>query len=551
MTTVSDNFNRTESSNLGSNWTEVVGDLRIVSNKLISVNGNQHSYARWTSDLAGHNHSVSLLCGGASNPTGNTIYVECCARANATNQACYVGRMTRTTGGVTTAEIGYRNAAGSFNSLATTSSTFVSSDSLTLDVLSDKLTLKKNGTVILGPITDTVITTGLRVGVAKICGTSSTTDYSIDSWAAADIDTIVLDVVALTWTGVDLAVNAKTQFATTQAALTWTGVDLDINAGAVIDLDPAELTWTGSSISINNDLVLVVGALTWTGEDLTVNAKTQLALEPAALTWTGSDTESTRWRTYPGWTIPEISGGVATGPVFSPTECIAVDTNTLLPEDQWASVVLTSIPSAGAVVRASDPNGPATLYGAAAHSINGVLLFAYVNGVYQGELAFSDPVVPLGQRLYLDAIGATLTVSLFDGVTETVVIGPIPTALITGGGFAGISTYRSTLEVIPGVDDYAAGDFSIDQGDSIENITPALMTWTGEDLVANAMTELDLDAMALTWVGEDLTVSGDEYLPLDPMSLAWTGLELGTSPTGLIPVGCVVAEVVTPVGCLV
>lgn len=187
MTTLSDNFNRADSSSLGANWTEVEGDLRIISNKVINVNGNERSYARHNSDLATSNHYAEILLGDVATPTGNTAVAEANVRGNSSDLARYVGRITNNTTGGKTYELASRSSSGTLASITSTTGTATSSDAFACYIVGTQLTLKKNGTTVLGPVTTTVITSGLRAGMTKTCGTSDTSDFSIDSWIAEDV----------------------------------------------------------------------------------------------------------------------------------------------------------------------------------------------------------------------------------------------------------------------------------------------------------------------------------------------------------------------------
>lgn len=59
-TTISDDFNRADSSNLGANWTEVTNDLQIVSNQVRAVNNAQFSFARYNTPLSSADHYAQI-----------------------------------------------------------------------------------------------------------------------------------------------------------------------------------------------------------------------------------------------------------------------------------------------------------------------------------------------------------------------------------------------------------------------------------------------------------------------------------------------------------
>lgn len=187
MTTLSDTFNRVDSSSLGADWTEVEGDLRIVSEHLINVNANERSYARHTSDLATSNHYAQITLSYLETPTGNTAIAEACVRGNSSDLARYVGRITNNTTGGKTYELASRSSSGTLASITSTAGTIASTDAFACYIVGDQLSLKKNGVTVLGPVTTTVITSGLRAGITKTCGTSATYDFEINSWIAEDV----------------------------------------------------------------------------------------------------------------------------------------------------------------------------------------------------------------------------------------------------------------------------------------------------------------------------------------------------------------------------
>lgn len=191
MATLADNFNRADSTNLGASWNERIGDVRIVNGT--GGPGIQHvmspgPYARiqHTGNLATANHGVQINLNYQETPTINEAIVGVFARANAADLACYVGRYTRTTGGVTTARIGRLSAAGALTLISSVVNAITTEDTIRLEVSGDQLTLKKNGVAVVGPVTDSTITAGTQVGFEKQAG-NAPYDFTPDDFAAEDI----------------------------------------------------------------------------------------------------------------------------------------------------------------------------------------------------------------------------------------------------------------------------------------------------------------------------------------------------------------------------
>lgn len=181
-TTITESFNTSDSDTLGPDltWTEVEGDIDIVSNKA-SASGNDDS-ARAETDLSSDDHyaQAELTAGADSRGCGvicrysssaATFYIGG-ARRNAFDRF----QLWKNVSG-TNSEIGENNADTAWDG---TASTFY------LEVDGSDLELKQDGASRI-TLTDTSITGNLRCGIGNRLGVSAGNTVTWDVFEAADL----------------------------------------------------------------------------------------------------------------------------------------------------------------------------------------------------------------------------------------------------------------------------------------------------------------------------------------------------------------------------
>lgn len=184
-----DNFNRADSTDLGANWTEVGGNLRIITNVVFPQSAAVICRARRTADRGSDNHYAQMKVNANTIPVGNAAGYWLLARGNGTDLTAYGLQLIRGTGaGAYTINLIRSNAAGSvYTDLTTAASiSFTSPSTLRLEVSGSQITALING-VIVAQTTDTVITTGLRTGFANKSGTNSTSDFTGDDFQEGNL----------------------------------------------------------------------------------------------------------------------------------------------------------------------------------------------------------------------------------------------------------------------------------------------------------------------------------------------------------------------------
>lgn len=181
--TYTDDFNRTNSTNLGANWKEVYGDGEISSNKLRTVTA-ANLYARYEQNLASTNHYAKVdvvALGGASSAPGCLVRCNSPATDDAANSQFYMGRYNHDAGSLRWQV--FKNVLNTFTSLAETAEA-APSVTYTQKLEANGSTLKLYlSTTEKVSITDTAITTGTKAGVRTVLRSG----VELDNFEAADL----------------------------------------------------------------------------------------------------------------------------------------------------------------------------------------------------------------------------------------------------------------------------------------------------------------------------------------------------------------------------
>jgi hypothetical protein len=169
-----DNFNRAAGA-LGASWTDVRVGLAIGG-----ASEANRADSTTASGAASYNNTVTWP---------NDQYAQVVIRTSVANADEGAGPAVRMVagstlyfaqGGLTDTRL-YKGVANSFSQLGSTAGAVASGDILYIEAVGNQITMKKNGSTIIGPITDSSIASG-NAGM----WTSSASTLSVDDWEGGD-----------------------------------------------------------------------------------------------------------------------------------------------------------------------------------------------------------------------------------------------------------------------------------------------------------------------------------------------------------------------------
>lgn len=178
--TASDDFNRADSTNLGSDWTEVVGNIHIVGNQIAPASTGTDYAMRWTSDLASDDHYCQI---DAVAYPHEFSHVSPACRFDPAAVTYYRAVQRSTAGAATDDRTIQKCVSGSVSALAAQSQEVDPPFSIRLTVDGSSLDMAIDGTTVMS-VTDTSITGYKRPGV--ILRALSTGERG-DNFIAADV----------------------------------------------------------------------------------------------------------------------------------------------------------------------------------------------------------------------------------------------------------------------------------------------------------------------------------------------------------------------------
>jgi len=183
MSLLTDDFNRADSTSLGANWLELVGDWSISGNQLAAVTADTH-VVLYNSPLETPNHYVELTLSVATSTSMGVI-----ARSSIDGGQYY---LVRNNGSDWTL---FYQAGGSFSGLATVNQPGVNGDRVRLQCVDDQITVSVNDIQIIS-ISDVSNQSNLYTGIRAVG--SSTARY--DNFEAGDVSGVVEPAVKI-WSG--------------------------------------------------------------------------------------------------------------------------------------------------------------------------------------------------------------------------------------------------------------------------------------------------------------------------------------------------------------
>lgn len=196
-----DNFDRADAGTLGSNWT-------LISGNHWGINSNA-AVMGWANGVSRNYYSAATFA--------DDQYSQCVIKTLSTNGVEYCGPLVRRTSGdfyyvkCNSSGTGlYKWVSGVDTQLGSTVSAVSVDDIVRIEAEGSNITVKKNGTTIIGPISDSSITSG-SPGIAG--NDSGNGGIKVDDWEGGDITasyTPSPDVGAITYTGYSPTVNIAT-----------------------------------------------------------------------------------------------------------------------------------------------------------------------------------------------------------------------------------------------------------------------------------------------------------------------------------------------------
>jgi hypothetical protein len=199
MATFTDDFNRSDSSNLGANWVEVSGDWSIISNQLSSGNSGGTIILRAATAMATSDNSAQVTIAA----TGAVSHGVWC-RGNSTFTQGYLWRNDGTSWNL------FSNVGGSFTSIGSFAGAAVAGDVAKIQAVGSTIKGLVNGIERVS-VTNTAVTTGTSVGIRA----ESTNLLRFDDFTGADVTSGVTGDAALSSTATLSAAGLR---ATTGAA---------------------------------------------------------------------------------------------------------------------------------------------------------------------------------------------------------------------------------------------------------------------------------------------------------------------------------------------
>lgn len=255
MTTFTDDFNRSDSTNLGANWVEVTGDWSIVSNQL-------------SSGSAGG--TIILRAAGAMATSDNFAQITIAATAAVSHGVWCRGSTSLSSGYL------WRNDGTSWNLFSVVGGSFTSIGSYAAAaVAGDVAKVQAVGSTIKGfvngvqrvSVTDTNVATGTSVGIRA----ESTNALRFDDFTGADVTTGVSGDAALSST----ATLSATGLRATASATVLTGT-VSLTAGGTRATSAtagmtasATLTASGAVATSGDTALTATAALTASGQRAT------------------------------------------------------------------------------------------------------------------------------------------------------------------------------------------------------------------------------------------------------------------------------------------
>jgi hypothetical protein len=176
MAIYSDNFNRPDSTTVGTNWTEVIDDWSIISNQLApGLTTSGVILYNLPLDTTDHYAEIAM-------PIANTSSMGVFARSDLAGNNFYLLRSNGTSWNL------FTNIGGTFTSIGSYAATLTNGDVARIQCVGSTIKAFINGVERIS-VTNTAITTGLYTGIRST--QSSTARY--DNFTASDVGPLYSD----------------------------------------------------------------------------------------------------------------------------------------------------------------------------------------------------------------------------------------------------------------------------------------------------------------------------------------------------------------------
>lgn len=276
-----DDFNRANAANLGANWTVASSvDFTIVSNEARCLNAPMMSFyngTTWPNDHYSRVTIGSLVDTASDNGIGPAI------RMAAAATTAYFAQCN-------THEINLYVVNGGSYALLGTAGAVATGDVIELSATGTSITVKKNGSTVIGPVTDATLTTG-RSGIWGSDGSNGPTINAWEGDATASGTVLAVTTAAATLAGQNVTLDAP--IGVTNASIILTGQDVTLVAGGLLTLvvDQGTISLAGQDVGLlanqNFTLPVTQALLTLEGQELPFDLT--VPWTEGALTLTGQD----------------------------------------------------------------------------------------------------------------------------------------------------------------------------------------------------------------------------------------------------------------------
>jgi hypothetical protein len=172
-TEYTDDFNRPDSDSLGINWTEIEGNFRISSNSLLA---DGTAVAQYTQSLSSDDHYAAVKLANFTATRDSGIFTRMPAGSY---DSGYLFQSRRADNRLRI----YRRSSGTWGAIAELA--YTAETGATLRGVSDgsSHTLYYNGTALIGPLSDSVVSGNVKCGLR----TAETSGHLLDDFAIGDI----------------------------------------------------------------------------------------------------------------------------------------------------------------------------------------------------------------------------------------------------------------------------------------------------------------------------------------------------------------------------
>lgn len=253
-----------------ANWAAVTSN-GLVDATLDAVRANSSStdaFVRWAADSFANDQycqvRVHTLSSGGTTANGPAVRMA----AGATT--CYYCALRFDT------LVLWKIVAGTFTQIGAAAGPATTNDIIRIEAVGDQITVKKNGIVVIGPVTDSAIASG-SAGMRLFSNAAGINNGYLDDFEAGNISslthyTLTASSGSIGLTGSAASLQYGHRLAALPGALTLTGIDASLLADRRIVADSSAFALTGiaSTLEVDRRLIAAGTSFTLTGYDATL-----------------------------------------------------------------------------------------------------------------------------------------------------------------------------------------------------------------------------------------------------------------------------------------